>query len=105
MTRVVAFAPAMLSQYVDGVYQKATVKIKTAIQAGKELALPHTATPAVDMATPVLTESLVSSIRYFKDVFVLVVRSSAVLRNMPRADKACYDSLKLAFADIVVLLR
>ena len=56
MTRVVAFAPAMLSQYVDGVYQKATVKIKTAIQAGKELALPHTATPAVDMSTPVLTE-------------------------------------------------
>ena len=46
MTRVVAFAAAMLSQYVDSVYQNATVKIKTAIQAGKELALPHPATPA-----------------------------------------------------------
>ena len=29
MTRVVAFAAAMLSQYVDSVYQNATVKIKT----------------------------------------------------------------------------
>ena len=29
MTRVVAYAAAMLSQYVDSVYQNATVKIKT----------------------------------------------------------------------------
>jgi hypothetical protein len=105
LTHVRVFATEKLGQYVNGVYQKASQKIMTAIQAGQSLDLPPPGNPGADSANPVLTESLVSSIRCFKDGFVLVIRASVVLAGMPRVDKVCYEYVGKAFAEIVLLLR
>ena len=61
---VEVFGVAKIGQYIDGVYHKASQKIVTAIAAGQQLALPPPGQPGADAANPVLTESLVSSIRW-----------------------------------------
>lgn len=105
LSHVRVFATDRLGQYVNGVYQKASLKIQTAIQAGQSLDLPPPGNPGADAANPVLTESLVSSIRCFKDGFVLVIRASVLLASMPRVDKVCYEYVAKAFSDVVLLLK
>jgi hypothetical protein len=105
LSHVRVFATDKLAQYVDGVYQKASQKIMTAIQAGQSLDLPPLGNPGADSANSVLTESLVSSIRCFKDGFVLVIRASVLLASMPRVDRACYEILGKVFGVIVGLVQ
>lgn len=64
------YAPGKLEQYVNGVYKKATQKIITAVQAGKELELPPGGNPSADSANPVLSEALLSSIRLYVSLII-----------------------------------
>jgi len=94
---VEVFGTAKLLQYIDGVYHKASQKIVTAITAGQQLALPPPGQPGADAANPVLTESLVSSIRCFRDGFLIVIKAAVVIAGLEMNDTEHYASVGRIF--------
>lgn len=55
-----------LKNYVDDYHNKSSAQLRTAIQAGQQHPLPARK-DGPDTATPVLTDSLTSTIKTFKD--------------------------------------
>ncbi|KAJ3218108.1 hypothetical protein HK099_005196 [Clydaea vesicula] len=91
-----------LKLFVDDVFKKASSRLVTAIHAGQKTALPPKDLPAMDAANPVLTDSLIFSIKCFKDGFVMLVKIGVGMASCVETRDSTKEKVVLNFVQKII---